>query len=123
MPSPTNTAPPRLPPFERVLEEHGPAVRRFCVAQAGPQRADDCFQETMLAALRAYADLRDPHAIKTWLFSIAAGKAIDAHRASARAPEPTDQIEEQAVAAPAAPTDEADIWEQVRALPDSSAGR
>jgi RNA polymerase sigma factor (sigma-70 family) len=73
----------------------------------------------MLAALRAYEDLRDPGAIKTWLFSIAARKAIDAYRASARAPEPTDEIDEQAVApAPAAPADEDDIWEQVRALPD-----
>jgi RNA polymerase sigma factor (sigma-70 family) len=120
MPSRTNTArrPPRLPPFERVLEEHGPAVLRFCMAHAGPQRADDCFQETLLAALCAYAGVRDPQAIKAWLFSIAARKAIDAHRASARAPEPTDQIDEQAVAAPAALADEADIWEQVRALPD-----
>jgi RNA polymerase sigma factor (sigma-70 family) len=121
MPSRTDTArrPPRLPPFERVLEQHGPSVLRFCVAQAGPQRADDCFQETMLAALRAYDDLRDAGAIKTWLFSIAARKAIDAHRASARAPEPTDEIDEQAVApAPAAPAGEDDIWEQVRALPD-----
>jgi RNA polymerase sigma factor (sigma-70 family) len=107
-----------VPPFERVLEEHGPAVQRFCAAQAGPQRADDCFQETMLAALRSYASLRDPRAIKTWLLSIAARKAIDAHRAGARAPAPTDQIDEQAVAAPASPADEADIWEQVRTLPD-----
>jgi RNA polymerase sigma factor (sigma-70 family) len=121
MPPHTDTARrrPRLPPFERVLEEHGPAVRRFCIAQAGPQRADDCFQETMLAALRAYADLRDPGAIKAWLFSIAARKAIDAHRARARAPEPNDQIDEQAVvAAPATPADEDEIWEQVRTLPD-----
>jgi RNA polymerase sigma factor (sigma-70 family) len=121
MPSRTDMArrAPRLPPFERVLEEHGPAVRRFCVAQAGPQRADDCFQETMLAALRAYAGLRDAGAIKTWLFSIAARKAIDAHRAGARAPEPTDRIDEQAVVAePAMPAGEDGIWEQVRALPD-----
>jgi RNA polymerase sigma factor (sigma-70 family) len=121
MPSRPNTArrSPPLPPFERVLEEHAPAVRRFCVAQAGPQRADDCFQETVLAALRAYEDLRDPGAIKTWLFSIAARKAIDAHRASVRALAPTDEIDEQAVApAPAAPAGEDDIWEQVRALPD-----
>jgi RNA polymerase sigma factor (sigma-70 family) len=63
--------------------------------------------------------LRDPGGIKTWLFSIAARKAIDAHRASVRALAPTDEIDEQAVApAPAAPAGEDDIWEQVRALPD-----
>jgi DNA-directed RNA polymerase specialized sigma24 family protein len=38
-----------LPPFEHVVELHGPAVLRFCVAQVGPARAEDCFQDTMLS--------------------------------------------------------------------------
>lgn len=109
---------PRLPPFERVLEEHGPAVLRFCAARAGPRWAEDCFQETMLAALRAYESVRDPQAIKTWLLSIAARKAIDAHRASARTPEPTGEIDEQVAVTADAPAEEADVWERVRALPE-----
>ncbi|MGI8429064.1 MAG: RNA polymerase sigma factor [Solirubrobacteraceae bacterium] len=81
-----------------MLEQHGPAVLRFCVAQVGRQRADDCFQDTMLAAMRAYGQLRDRHAVKTWLFSIAARKAIDAHRAQARAADPTDEIDDRSAA-------------------------
>ena len=77
-----------LPPFERVIEMHGAAVVRFCAARVGAERAEDVFQETMLAALRAYDELRDPAAIRSWLFSIAARKAVDSHRGRARAPEP-----------------------------------
>ncbi|MGI8410955.1 MAG: RNA polymerase sigma factor [Solirubrobacteraceae bacterium] len=105
-----------LPPFSRVVDQHGPAVLRFCHARAGPERAEDCFQDTLLAALRSYEQVRDPRAIGAWLFSIAARKTIDAHRAGLRAPEPTDQIDERAVAAPALAVDEA-LWERVRALP------
>ena len=50
---PRGTTAASLPPFESVLAEHGRAVLRFCVSQVGPERAEDCFQETMLAALRA----------------------------------------------------------------------
>ena len=56
---PTTT---RLPPFERVVAVHGPAVLRFCAVQVGRERAEDCFQETMIAALRAYDTVRDPAA-------------------------------------------------------------
>ena len=69
-----------LPPFERVVLRYGPALLRFCAAEAGSPRAEDCFQETLLAALRAYASVRDPDAIRSWLFSIAARKAIDLYR-------------------------------------------
>jgi RNA polymerase sigma factor (sigma-70 family) len=106
-----------LPPFERVVADHGPAVLRFCAARVGPDRAEDCFQETMLAALRAYEGLRDPRAIRPWLFSIAARKAIDAHRAHARAPQPTEDVDALAAAEGTA-LDEEGLWERVRALPD-----
>jgi RNA polymerase sigma factor (sigma-70 family) len=103
-----------VPPFERVIDLHGPAVLRFCVAQTGPERGEDIFQETMLAALRAYDEVRDPAAIRSWLFSIAARKAVDAHRARTRAPVP--------VADPEPPPVEDGlrddgIWRLVRSLP------
>jgi RNA polymerase sigma factor (sigma-70 family) len=106
-----------LPPFERVVDIHGPALLRFCAAQVGRERADDCFQETMLAALAAYADLRDPAAIRAWLFAIASRKAIDLHRQHARAPELVEDLEALAVAAETRPTDDA-LWARVRALPE-----
>jgi RNA polymerase sigma factor (sigma-70 family) len=106
-----------LPPFERVIELHGRALLRFCAAKAGPERADDCFQETMLAALRAYGELRDAAALRAWLFSIAARKAVDAHRARARAPEPSADLEAVAGAEEQAPRDEA-LWARVHRLPE-----
>ena len=105
-----------LPPFEQVIELHGPAVLRFCAAQAGADRAEDVFQETMLAALRAYDELRDAAAIRSWLFSIAARKAVDAHRASARAPEPVADLEPPA-ADDDVPVRDDGIWRLVRSLP------
>ena len=50
----------RLPPFQRVLDEHRDAVHRFLLAAAGPNDADDCFQETFIAALRAQYHLDKP---------------------------------------------------------------
>jgi RNA polymerase sigma factor (sigma-70 family) len=76
------------PPFERLIEAHGRALLRFCVARVGPDRAEDVFQETMLSALRAYEQVRDRAQVRSWLFSIAARKAIDSHRAVSRAPQP-----------------------------------
>jgi RNA polymerase sigma factor (sigma-70 family) len=108
----------RRPPFERVVCEHGPALLRFCAAQVGPDRAEDVFQETMLAALRAYGDVRDGDAIRTWLFSIAARKAIDAHRARSRAPQPVADPEARSRAADDVGLVDDSVWMPVRALPE-----
>jgi RNA polymerase sigma factor (sigma-70 family) len=106
-----------LPPFERVIDLYGPAVLRFCAARVGSERAEDCFQETMLSALRAYEGVRDADAIRSWLFSIAARKAIDIHRAHAAFPKPVEDLEPSADAH-AAPALEDEIWARVRALPE-----
>jgi RNA polymerase sigma factor (sigma-70 family) len=106
-----------LPPFERVVVLHGPAVLRFCAAQVGVQRAHDCFQETMLAALRAYGGLRDPGAIRSWLFSIACRKAIDLHRERARAPHAVGDLEALA-GAEEPPHRDAALWARVHDLPE-----
>jgi DNA-directed RNA polymerase specialized sigma24 family protein len=81
-------------PFESLLERHGPAVLRFCVARLGRDRGEEAFQETLLAALRHYDDLRDGGAAGPWLFSIAQRKIIDSARSLARAPLATDQLDE-----------------------------
>jgi RNA polymerase sigma factor (sigma-70 family) len=105
-----------LPPFEQVVALHGQAVLRFCSAQSGPAAAEDCFQETMLAALRAYDQVRDPAAIRSWLFSIAARKSVDAQRARSRAPEPVADLDEAATDGEVAARD-GGVWELVRSLP------
>ncbi|WP_320672708.1 RNA polymerase sigma factor [Patulibacter defluvii] len=103
-------------PFDTIVERHGPALLRFCVARLGRDHGEDAFQETLLAALRHYDELRDPEAVAGWLFAIAHRKLVDAVRARDRAPQPSDRIEEQP--APAAPAPGVDpIWRRVATLP------
>lgn len=44
-----------LPSFASLVDEHGAAVFGLLVALVGRQDAEDCWQETYLAALTAYA--------------------------------------------------------------------
>jgi len=105
-----------LEPFQTVVEHYGGDVWRFCASQVGVARADDCFQESMLAALEAYPRLRNPGAVRSWLLRIAARKAIDAHRATARDPVPHLDID-PGTSEPPEPSDE-DLLRMVRRLPD-----
>jgi RNA polymerase sigma factor (sigma-70 family) len=73
-----------LPPFQFLVDDHGVSVWRFCRAMLGAHDGDDCYQETMVAALRAYPDLRDDQNLRGWLFTIAHRKAIDWHRRTKR---------------------------------------
>ena len=109
----------KLPPFQTLLDQHRADVYRFCVASAGPGDADDCFQETWIAALRAYPKLRRADNLRAWLFRIAQNKAIDLHRSRARRPVPVENVPEPA-AATAPPPDrngEPELWAAVRHLP------
>lgn len=82
-----------MKPFELVIKQHGPDLLRYCIGRLGPDRGEDCFQETMLVALGSYEDLRNEDALRSWLFTIASRKAIDAYRSSDRLPSPTDQTD------------------------------
>ena len=88
---------------------------RFLVATAGPSEADDAFQETWIAALRAYPRLRRADNLRAWLFRIAQNKSIDAHRARGRRAVPVAAVPERASPAPT-PEDEG-LWVRVRELP------
>ena len=52
-------------PFQRFLDAHRDDVWRFLVASVGRDAADDAFQETFLAALRAYPRMR-PRNSRAW---------------------------------------------------------
>ncbi len=80
----------------------------------GRAEAEDCFQETFLAALRAYPRLRDAGNLRGWLLTIAHRKAIDHHRANGRRPLP---IAEPVEATTFDPEPGEGIWEMVGALP------
>src|SRR5688500_19536899 len=106
----------RLPPFQALLDEHRHDVYRFLVASLGRDEADDCLQETFIAALRAYPRLRDASNLRSWLFTIAHRKAIDSHRARARRATPVEEVPEQPVEADL-PNGEPELWRAVRDLP------
>src|SRR5919199_2677889 len=107
-----------LPPFQATLDEHRDAVARFLTASVGPQDADDCLQETLLAALRAYPRLRPGSNVRAWMLTIARNKALDSHRSRVRRPVPVGEPLEAGGGngAPADGPDE-ELWEAVRELP------
>jgi RNA polymerase sigma factor (sigma-70 family) len=104
-----------LPPFQALLQEHRVAVYRFLVATAGPSEADDAFQETWIAALRAYPRLKRADNLRAWLFRIAQNKSIDAHRARNRRAVPVAAVPES----PSPPPEDEDpsVWASLRELP------
>lgn len=109
-----------LPPFDHLLDAHGRDVHRFLVAMVGPQEAADCFQESVLAALRAYPRLRDDQNLRGWLFTIAHHKALDHHRGRTRRPVADQPVPECPGAGPGpddGPWVEDGLWDAVLALP------
>jgi RNA polymerase sigma factor (sigma-70 family) len=105
-----------LPPFQTVLDEHSSAVMAVLRGAVGRDGAEDCFQETFLAALRAYPRLEDARNLRGWLLTIAHRKALDHHRVRARVAVPTADPPDIASHDGTAPPDEA-LWALVRALP------
>lgn len=106
----------RLPPFQALMDEHRDDVYRFLVASLGRHDADDCFQETFIAALRAYPRLKSAKNLRSWLFTIAHRKAIDSHRARARRAVPVEDVPEEAVTENPL-NGEPELWRAVRDLP------
>lgn len=102
-----------LPPFQALLDDHRADVYRFLVATAGAADADDLFQETWIAALRAYPRVRRADNLRAWLFRIAQNKTIDAHRARGRRAVPVAAVPETAAASSELP----EAWAPVGALP------
>lgn len=101
-------------PFQRFLDEHRAQVLGLLRALVGPDEAEDCFQETFIAALRGYERMDGRHP-RAWVMTIARRKAIDHHRARARRPEPRAELAEPVVAEKG---DGGEIWTAVAALPE-----
>src|SRR5579872_4163365 len=97
-----------LPPFQVLLDDHSEDVWRLLRAIVGAQAAEDCFQETFLAALRAYPRLREGSSPRAWLLTIAHNKAIDHVRRAARERGPVAEPVEQP-----APARDGEIWSAV----------
>ncbi len=103
------------PPFQDLLDCHGRDVHRFLVATVGGGDADDLYQETWLAALRAYPRLRDTANLRGWLLTIAHRKAIDHFRQRGRTAVPAGELPEIPVEDEHRDGD--GVWNLVRRLP------
>ena len=108
------------PPFQAFLDAEREVVWRYLVATVGATDADDCFQETFVAALRAYPRLRADSDLRAWVLTIAHRKALDALRGRARRAQPVADVaaidSRQAGPAGAGESD-GELWRAVGALP------
>ncbi len=99
-----------------MLDEQSAAVMGILRGAVGRDGAEDCFQETFLAALRAYPQLEDARNLHGWLLTIAHRKAIDFHRARGRRPVPVAEVPEVAEEN-GVPEPDGRLWAAVGALP------
>jgi RNA polymerase sigma factor (sigma-70 family) len=106
-----------LPPFPELVDEHGASLYRFLYFSVGPNDAGDCYQDTMVSALRAYPELKSADNLRSWLFTIAHHKAVDTGRFAARRAMPVALVPEEAVDANHHHADE-ELWSAVKELPD-----
>ncbi len=118
-----------LPPFQTLFDQHHRPLLAFLRGMVGADDAEDCLQETFLAALRAYPRA-EPRGLRAWLYSIARNKAIDHHRARGHAPRAAGAAEALDGAAPSAAPGwlggagsvgskrDAEVWSAVSALPE-----
>ncbi len=90
----------RVPPFERLYEEHRGEIFGYLLRVAVPGEAEDAFQETFLRALKAYPSLSSGRFLRAWLFTIATRVAVDGQRRRGRAEplvaEPAAELEHPA---------------------------
>jgi RNA polymerase sigma factor (sigma-70 family) len=108
-----------LPPFQTLLDAHRVDVYRFLVATVGRADADDCYQETWLAALRYYPRLQESSNLRGWILTVAHRKALDHFRARKRRAIPVAEPPETAPPDHAATLDgnSEELWGLVRTLP------
>jgi len=109
-----------LPPFQRLVDDHAIELHRFLVGCVGPDAAEDCLQETFMAALRAYPRLRHADNLRAWLYTIAHRKATDTVRVRSRRPTTValDGLTPAAEPSTApAPLADDGLWSAVRELP------
>jgi RNA polymerase sigma-70 factor (ECF subfamily) len=82
--------------FETTMESHRDELTRYCRWKLGSHfDAEDAVQETLLRAWRSADHLRQPAALRSWLYRIAGNVCTDAGKCRSRQPVPTDDCPEQ----------------------------
>lgn len=105
-------------PFQAVLDDHGAALYRHLVGVLGPHDGADCYQETVLVALRTWPPPHDGN-LRAWLFTVAHRKIVDHARARGRRAVPVGDLPERPVASASLSGEGPDqaLWVAVRELP------
>ena len=109
-----------MPPFQLLVDAHAAELHRFLAGFLGPDDAEDCLQETLISALRAYPRLRNGDNLRAWLYTIARRKATDVSRWRMRRPSSAlDSIAPSAEPAEEPmPIPDDGLWSRVRVLPE-----
>ena len=69
--------------FEQTVLPHSRGLYAF-IRHLNRRDCDDVYQEALLAAWEGFESLRDPEALRPWLYRIARFKAMDAYRRPGR---------------------------------------
>lgn len=103
--------------YERVLREHGPALRRLAASyERDPSLRDDLFQEICLALWQALPRFRGDASERTFVFRVAHNRGIT-QRFRRRRPPAANLEEAEEIPAPGrSPHEEADAGERWRRL-------
>lgn len=104
-----------LPPFERVLADHGAVVLRVCRAVLGPVDAEDAWSDTFLAAFEAYPRLSHASNLRGWLVTIAHRKSLDRARRAGRS-EPLHPLPDRG-STDRYPSEDEHVWAALAQLP------
>ncbi|NAZ85568.1 sigma-70 family RNA polymerase sigma factor [Kineococcus sp. T90] len=73
--------------FSQLVERHGPSLHRYAYGLLGDaQDAEDCLQEVVLSAWRAFPSFRGDASVRTWLYVLARHQVHKQRAARAVAP-------------------------------------
>jgi RNA polymerase sigma factor (sigma-70 family) len=113
----------KLPPFQRLVDDHWRDVARLAHALAGPTDGDDVAQQAWTQALAAYPALRSATNLRGWLLTITARCATDVHRGRSRRPVPVAEFPAATHPVDGAPRPgdrlpDPALWDAVRGLPE-----
>jgi RNA polymerase sigma-70 factor (ECF subfamily) len=122
--SKTNAAHGGVAGFEAIYREHVGGVYGLCLRLTGSRElAEDCTQETFLAAWRALPKFQARSTLATWLHRIAVNTVLARHRGlAARLEAPVDTLDEDSTnqhgGSDSAPP--LDLERAIAALPDGA---
>jgi RNA polymerase sigma-70 factor (ECF subfamily) len=81
--------------FEPFVEHFGPLILNFSRRMCGQRDdAEEVVQETLLAAYLSLKDLREPAALKQWIYRVAANACLQMHRRGKNDPEQEISLDE-----------------------------